>query len=254
MRGLWALFAAVMVAGGQPVVREEQKVRVNGVEEVWRLVWRSAPKPACEASGAWLNCPCSGFAFGESGDLDLVRTRSGNEIERLSLTALFGETPVEEGRAVLQRWERTEKDLEAGEFSLELERALPGRPPVHIMALGDYNHDGQATEFFLQTETQPCGKQYGVVIGVSARNPRLHVFGSVRKPEQPLELQRHQWSELRDSSKAVTVVDWACGDHGSDEQTELYLQATPRGIEGVRRRYACTDNSKRGHLLSEDPL
>jgi hypothetical protein len=52
----------------------------------------------------------------------------------------------------------------------------------------------------------------------------------------------------------VTVIDWACGDHAADEQTELYLQTTPRGIEGLRRRYACTSDDKRARLLSEDPL
>jgi hypothetical protein len=40
------------------------------------------------------------------------------------------------------------------------------RPPVQLMYFGDYDHDGAATEFYLQTDAVPCGKSYGVVIGV----------------------------------------------------------------------------------------
>ena len=75
-----------------PLIREEQKIVVNGVPEVWRLQWKSPPEVAdCgpeDPSGA-MTCPCSGFAYGESGQMDLIRIRDGGEIDHLELTPLF---------------------------------------------------------------------------------------------------------------------------------------------------------------------
>lgn len=51
-----------------PEIREEQKVLVNGISEVWRLEWKSPPTPACSPEDI-ITCPCSGFAYGESGQL-----------------------------------------------------------------------------------------------------------------------------------------------------------------------------------------
>jgi hypothetical protein len=229
--------ATVLTLSAQPVVREEQKVRVNGVEEVWRLVWKSPPKPVCAPGDEDSStCPCYGFAFGEAGDLDLVRLRAGREVERLALTPLFEQTEHPGEGAALQHW------------------LPPDRAVAVIMNFGDYDHDGSATEFLLQVSSVPCSHRYAVLIGVSAQNPKLHVFGAARDPQHPLMLQPHQWQALRESRTPVTVLDLACGDHASDEQIELYLQTTPRGIEGLRRRYACTSDDKRARLLSEDPL
>jgi len=50
------------------------------------------------------------------------------------------------------------------------------------MNFADYDHDGQATEFFLQTESLPCGKRAGIVVGLSRINEHLHGFGSFRNP------------------------------------------------------------------------
>ena len=50
------------------LVREEQTVSVDGVDETWRLQWATTPKPMCgadERDGS-LTCPCMGFAYGES--------------------------------------------------------------------------------------------------------------------------------------------------------------------------------------------
>jgi hypothetical protein len=85
-----------------PTIREEQEVLVDGVTETWRLQWKSMPTPYCGADvvDVSLTCPCIGFAYGESGDLYLIRLRSGIEVEQLRLTPLFGEYP----NAVVQRW------------------------------------------------------------------------------------------------------------------------------------------------------
>src|ERR1044071_7220353 len=83
-------------------VREEQLVVVNGSTENLALQWKEAPKPHCGAneSDLALTCHCMGFAYGELGDLDLIRLRNGAEIDRLHLTPLF----KEEEAAVIQRW------------------------------------------------------------------------------------------------------------------------------------------------------
>src|SRR5882672_1433131 len=115
-----------------------------------------------------------GFAYGESGDLYLVRLRSGTEIDRLHLTPLFeGETA-----AVVQRWpEDEEQDFRLAKRE-DFSSLVSKRPAVQVMHIDDYDHDGKRTEFYLQTEAVPCGKSMGVVVGLSTNNARLHVFGT----------------------------------------------------------------------------
>jgi len=234
-----------------PSIREEQTVMVHGVPETWRLQWREKPKPYCEPSDASLTCPCTGFAFGEGGDLFLLRLRDGKEIERLHLTPLF----TEEGQAVLQRWHPDNKrDFKLAERA-DFTRIVARRPVVKLMHFADYDHDGYATEFYLQTEALPCGKSMGVVIGVSKNNPKLHVFGTASKPTKPLYLQKEEWEALRDATKpGIEVVDWLCGDHGADTQTELELSWSVHGIDGLRREYTCPEKGVARRLIGEKPL
>jgi hypothetical protein len=236
-----------------PKVREEQLVVVNGVTETWRLEWKEAPKPYCGAdeSDLSLTCPCMGFAYGELGDLYLIRLRNGAEIDRLHLTPLF----TDEEAAVLQRWpsddQRDSKLSQREDFSSLVSR----RATVQVMQLHDYDHDGNRTEFYLQTEAAPCGKSVGVVVGLSANNRRLHVFGTASNPSKPLYLQRREWQALHDaSSSPVNVADWSCGDHGADTQTEIRLQWSTLGIDGKRREYTCPLNHEERRLIKEDPL
>lgn len=158
-----------------PMIREEQTIVVDGAQESWRLQWAAVPKLYCgadERDGS-LTGPCMGFAFGEVGDLYVLRLRDGVEVDRLRLTPLFGEHPA----AVVQHWaaddEQDFKLSQRGDFETIVSR----RPTVQVMNFADYDHDGRATEFYLQTEVAPCGKSLGVVIGLSTYNSRLHVFG-----------------------------------------------------------------------------
>jgi hypothetical protein len=234
---------------GQSLVREEKPVVVDGATEVWRLVWKHPPKPACPPDDAdSFTCPCSGFAFGERGQLDLVRLRDGNEIERLALTPLFRDVPVDPPEAVVSRWERLEQDTIAVD-ALVLERRIRARPVSDVMDLADYDHNGGATEFFLQTGTIPCGKREGVVIGVSAKDQHLHVFGSLLHPTKPLYLRKEQWEGLKSSAGPVRVRDVACGDHGALSETEIELQATGEGIRAYRLEYGCDAGNHRAKLL-----
>jgi hypothetical protein len=234
-----------------PTIREEQNITVDGEREIWRLQWGTLPTPYCEPSDVSLTCPCTGFAYGEAGDLFLVRLRNGIEIDRLRVTPLFGEEP----QAVVQRWPVDyERDFKLSE-SEDFPKLVRKRPTAKIMHFADYDHDGKRTEFYLQTEAAPCGKSVGVVIGVSTSNPRLHVFGTASNPSKPLYLQRHEWEALRDAkSGPVKVLDWPCGDHGADTQTELRLHWSAAGIDGVRREYTCPSKNETRRLIHEKPL
>jgi hypothetical protein len=191
----------------------------------------------------------------------VVRLRNGNEIDRLHLTPLFTEEQPQGSRpdkgpgAALQRWpvdyEKDFKDSEREDFS----KLVSERPVVQLMHFADYDHDGKATEFYLQTESLPCGKSIGVVIGISRREPKLHVFTTTSNPGKPLYLQKREWEALRDSSSGVVEVeDWACGDHGADIQTEVVLRWSATGVDGTSREYTCPAPGQKRQLLKEGSL
>ena len=231
------------------LIREEQKIVVNGIPEIWRLEWKSPPKPSCGPEPDSLNCPCIGFAYGEGGQIDLVRIENGREIDRLELTPFF----TQQDSAIIQRWHTEEKDdTDAGTEGFEAR--VRTRPIVRIMQFADYNHDGKSTEFFLQTDAEPCGKITGVVVGLAGRNPRLHAFGTVLHPDKPLVMHKHEWDALLKATSSVEVLDWPCFDHGSDTETDLELHATNGTIQAIRREFECTESGGRGKLLREQPF
>ncbi|MGA2588929.1 MAG: hypothetical protein ABSH32_03355 [Bryobacteraceae bacterium] len=236
------------------LVRERQLVAIGNVTETWELRWKTPPKPACEPIDSSLTCPCTGFAYGEGGDLILVRIRDGEEIDRLELTQLFKGADVNLGEiAVLQRWEPNyETDFEASQKNDFLD-VVARRSIVKIMEFIDYDHDGQRSEFFLQTDTLPCGKRLGVVVGVSNSNQKLHVFGTATKPTEGLLLEKGAWEALSRAQGPIEIVEWPCGDHGSDEETTVRLEYTDKGIDGVRHTFACPRYPGQ-HPIRDEPL
>jgi hypothetical protein len=240
------------------LIREEQKIFINSVEETWSLEWLGAPKPVCSADepDTWSTCPCAGFAFGEKGNLTLVRKRPRHPDELLELNKFFVgdlDGPAEAGEVVLRRWDVHEKDLD-NSASPGFASQVRTRPLATIMRLGDYDHDGKATEFVFQVGTLPCGKKMSVVIGVSDKNPRLHVFGAAENPDKPLILQASHWEALLQAKSPVKVVDWKCGDHGSDTETELLLSADKNGIHASSVEYQCKDDGSRGKFVRKERL
>lgn len=95
----------------QPNIREEQRAMVDGVTETWQLVWQGSPqRSGCSEHWMAITCPCFGFAYSESGDVDVVRLRAGIEVDRLHVTPLFTETIG--GGVMLQRWPMKESDTD----------------------------------------------------------------------------------------------------------------------------------------------
>ena len=233
-----------------PLVREAADVVVDGEREQWRLEWAKPPLAACEASDPiWFTCPCSGFAFGEKGELNLVRSRGGQDVERMELTPLFDADLADGGgAAVVSRWKPLPEDEKDPEDP-GLAGRLRNRPVRKVMAFADYNHDRQATEFVLQVATLPCGKRIGALIGVAKGAKMLHAFGTAEHPYQLLLLRLDHWKALLKATGPLRRVDWSCEDHGSDTQTELELNVDPKGFHVKEREYECTDDGRRGKLL-----
>lgn len=256
---LAAPFTTYVWAGNpRPVVREEVNIVIDGIQEQWRLEWAEAPVPACGLENEdWMTCPCTGFAYGERGRLNLVRKRPGLAEEHFPLTPLFqssSDLPIpnaDHAEAVLMKWEPQPQDLDNSEqpgFFSEVK----ARPPVRIMRFGDYDHDGRSSEFVLQIDTLPCGKKMSVVVGVSKNNNHLHAFSPVSRPEVPLILQSRHWEMLRTAQGIIDVVQWPCGDHGYDGWEIFTLQADKGSIQATKKRYDCNGQTgQKGRLREE---
>ncbi len=259
---LFVLAAAASATADKPapMIREEQTVVVDGVAERWRLQWEGPTRPACspDEPDEWMTCPCFGLAFGECGKLALVRERPEQTDERLPLSNIFQECPFcgepgEELVGCLRRWDVHGNDAEE-RHAPDFVARVKARPLAKIMRFADYDHDGRATEFMLQVSDLPCGKRMCVVIGISRKNLHLHVFSLAENPQKPLVLQDHQWEALLEAKGPVKVVDWACGDHGADEEAELELLVDSHGIHAMKNIYECTEAGVRGRFLRKCPL
>ncbi|HEV8631034.1 MAG TPA: hypothetical protein VGV61_12010 [Thermoanaerobaculia bacterium] len=247
------LAASAPASKPAPLIRDQRELTIDGVPELWRLEWTSPPQPSCEAgSPYWYTCPCAGFSFGERGQLDLVRLRAGREIERMPLAPLFASDDDAEGaEVVLRRVEPTHAETDGDLEDEQLADRVRARPSEPVLELADYDHDGRATEFLLQVESESCGKRIMVAIGVSRGEPELHVFHTEEHPEEPLYLRSDHWQTLRDEVSPVREVDWPCGDHASPIETELELSATRGGISVHERVYGCGDLDERQELMDE---
>ena len=179
-----------------------------------------------------------------------MRLRNGREVDRLHLTPLYEDWGGDE--AGVQRWRADyDKDFEASKLA-DFPALVSKRSIVQIMHFADFDHDGKATEFYLQTGAGPCGHMSGVVVGLSRSNAKLHVFGTASEPEAPLYLEGGIWEELLKATRTIDVLDSGCGDHGAETEIRLRLHWNREGIDGVRREYTCPPNPRR--LIGEKPL
>jgi hypothetical protein len=267
-----ACSAAAMAAGNpashyQPVTRDQRVVAVNGKPELWRLQWRTQPAEDCPVGDiGWATCPCIGFEFGETGPLELLRIVDGKTIDRLDLTPLFSnEDNGPDSDARLRRWPMIEGDrdetfridgLEAGgaAASRAFVNKVHARADVPVLEVADYDRDGWATEFILQTAALPCGKKQSILVGVSKNQPRLHAFGTAEHPRRPLELYVRQWEELRTAKLPLQLDMWSCGDHGSERQSNMTVSIDARGMHALREQLGCPDSPQNGRVLEHEIL
>ena len=254
---LWLGLAGFATHASEVVVREERTIMVAGHRETWRLEWQGKPVKACGADAVYManTCPCSGLAYGEAGQLWLVRRRGGRDIEHLDLTQLFGkfDGPGDvDGMATAQRWPMRDRDYdrEANEDP-KLIKDIEHRKPVRLMVFADYDHDGNATEFLLQVGTLPCGKLQLAAVGISAANPHLHVFGTGAHSNEPLMMSQWVWERLKQSGKPKEVEEWPCGDHGSEESDRVVVSAKRGQINATSRVYECRADGHLGKLTSQ---
>jgi len=248
---LWLAALALASLQTVAIVRERQSVSVGSATEEWRLEWRGTPQPVCGPDDPnWFTCPCHGFAFGETGTLDLVRLRAGQQEDRMPLSPLFRDEdgPGAENAAALARW-----PVAPGDTLEDMAAVAPqihARPEVRTMQLTDYDHDGRATEFLLLVGSSPCGHNAAVVVGLSRGRPMLHAFTSVAHSERPLVLETRIWRSLLQAGATATTLEVACGDHGGEEESDVRLRVTPAGLEATRLIYTCTSDGRRGTLES----
>jgi hypothetical protein len=223
------LFAVALWAQDYASMTRQQKaVVVNGTRESWRLQWETLPEVACGTDDleVALSCQCSGFAYGEMGRLALVRMRAGHPQERLELAPFFKDqgAPGARGVAVLQHWRpipaaaHDEEDDWHHAADFDFLKRVQSRGTADLMKLGDYNHDGRANEFLLQVGLRPCGRPQMILVGVSRRNPQLHVFATAESPEQPLVLPAETWAALLAGTRPARFPEASCGDTGVESE------------------------------------
>jgi hypothetical protein len=226
------------------VVRQERLVVVDGREEHWSLVWTSPPSLDCVDAGRQ-SCRCFGKELGERGPLVLVRARPDGGEQRLDL-----------GTVTLPRWRSEPGDAERFPGSVDID-AVRGRPLVDVMVLGDYDHDGRATEFVLERGAEMCGFHEAIVVGVSRLRDELHVFAAAGDPPVALDLPHAaDWEQIRRGLPAE-IVYIPCGFRGGWPTYEMiYVSRDAAGLHARHRRYACDwvgGSPRRGKRILDRP-
>jgi hypothetical protein len=220
-----------------PLVRERIEVDIAGAKETWSLRWNKPPSPYCDNPEDAMTCPCTGFGYGESASLSLLRERPGKATETLLLDQFFSDGTVPSTTSFLPKQLFADGDM--GLDAEEMKERLAKRPVVKIMELNDYNRDGLAAEFVLQVGAGPCGHRSGVLVGVDTNGGPLKVFGSVTNPGQPLVMEHSGWSALL-SEDSVELVQVPCGDHGSDDEIVLHLSVKDGSFTAKQEVFDCS--------------
>jgi hypothetical protein len=264
-----ASLAAALVAAAAPmsawpqsstnqVLREQTTLRIQDATETWRLVWDGKPGEVCRPDDVEdaATCPCSGFAYAESGKLALIRQRDGKDLDSLDLGPLFANTehPTEDvvpGPAVLVRWPFAVTDMDR-DTDPDLVGEVKRRAPPKIMRFADYDHDGLASEFLIQVGAGPCGHTQFAAVGLSGQTHHLHALTTAAHPDRPLIMPRTAWEALLKGPNAHTVRTLECGDHGSDVREELVVSALNGAIHAKARSFTCSENGSEKQATETD--
>ncbi|HEX4847762.1 MAG TPA: hypothetical protein VFV30_06435 [Novosphingobium sp.] len=264
LRPFLLTLAALLLGGAAAAptfLREQKAVTVDGRAEQWQLVWEGRPKPICGPQDVEMaiTCPCTGFAYGELGRLSLVRKQGGQVVDRLALGPYFDELPADnsKGLAAMQWRPMDPRDFDemadGGATPAQLAQ-IRQRPGPRVMRMGDYDRDGNASEFLVQVSAGPCGHTEYMLFGVSRANPRLHAFGSADHPGDPLVLPGQAWQALLTRPGPSKVTAWGCGDHGSDVRQELVLSSAKGAIRVRQRTWSCPEDGSAERLIREAVL
>ena len=246
------LGSSISAAEPLSILREERHLRVAGISETWRLSWASLPRGRCqEELMVAITCPCSGIAYGEEGDLMLSRTRRGAALEVLRLTDLF-----HGDQAFLQRWPMRSGDFRDPSFYGDsMPAKVRRRRATRIMEIGDYNGDGEASEFLLLVlPLSSCGELWPIAVGLTKANPHLHAFGSRANPQEPLRLPMSAWLKLRRGVRSFYTISSSCGDHGSDIEARLQINSDGATLDVIREEWACPARGQVMQLLTRTRL
>ena len=235
-----------------PLVREQIEVSLNGVRERWTLRWEAPPSPYCQIPEDAMTCPCTGFGYGESGSLSLIRERPGMPRERLLLDPMFSDGTSAKASSILLK--SPFREVDGGYSAEQLQEELAKRKPASILQLKDFNHDGLAAEFVLQVSAGPCGHQQGVLLGVEARGGPLKVFGGAANPDVPLVLEYASWYNLL-LKTSFESLEFGCGDHGSEEEMVIRLSAKDGAFVAEQEVFDCTGtDGLRGKSIAKKAL
>jgi hypothetical protein len=125
------------------------------------------------------------------------------------------------------------------------------------MVLGDYDHDGRATELVLERSSNECGYSDAVVVGVSRTRDELHVFATAGAPGVEIALPHAAgWEQLRHELPGEVVVI-PCGYKGGWPTYEMiYVSRDDAGLHARHRRYECDwveGSPQRGKMILDRP-
>lgn len=251
--------AAPALAAPATYLREQRAVTIGGAAESWQLVWQGKPRSICgpEDVETAITCPCTGFAYGELGKLALVRQRGGQEVDRMDLGVLFSDLPADnaDGLAAMP-WRpvaSTDFDRAADGASPAFLAEVARRPGPRVMKLADYDRDGMASEFLVQVAAGPCGHTEYAAVGVSKASGRLHALSSKANPAAPLVLPAAAWRAMLGAGPG-RVVNYRCGDHGTEQQEELAVSARGGAISVQRVLRECRESGAAGAELAREAL
>ncbi|MFV3127595.1 hypothetical protein [Niveispirillum sp. KHB5.9] len=241
---LLAAPAALALPSEPETVREEQRLTLDGREEVWQLVWTGPVRDFCEAVSPEMamTAPCASLAARETGRLSLRRMRDGTVIDRFDPGPAFEKATatVEAGLSVLPRRAAPDNEYERWlEDEGRFVSAAEQRPPLSVMRFGDYDRDGRAVEFLLQTDAEPQGKPLYAAIGLPAGIDRLGFLRSAGRPDRTLVMGARAWMTLRDQGGPATVTRRACGEQGARTRSDYLLSAANGRIDVTLRDSAC---------------
>ncbi len=217
---------------GSPDIREQRRVVFGGVEEIWRLRFTGASTaPTMPPPHEW-TCPDRYEAQFDAGAVVLERLRGGVVIE--AITAVEGGN-VDFGGGIAAYWQVPNFDEDPPSRDI-------GNPWETLLDIGDYNHDGDASEFVLPGAHICCGHAVSFIVGVTRDHPRLHVLTWRGGGAMTLPIERGRWEAVRARPRGE-IVTWGCGDHASEHEERMRWWPAHGGLRVAFPVRQCPESS-----------